>query len=154
MQKRRHIGSVPDDVGSIQWDDSPSAKREDAAYRKECEALEKRWQAVRAVEVEITAAWRRDAERQLAEVAPSIARDQHELLLAKLDEQMKARQAAENKVTQDYLDQLLAARDRLWRQQAERRLAAATKAITTDHNRNVARKDRSIRERLRARRGL
>lgn len=121
---RRTPPCLPDDVlrDGIAWEDD----RQEASYRAECQELEKKWQAVRVVEVEITAAWRRDAERQLAEVAPSIERDQNDLLLSRLDEQMAARQAAEDAITAKYLEELAAARDRMWKKQATKRLAAAT----------------------------
>ena len=142
VRERRRLGPIPDSVlaDGIFWDDSDQARQDEAQYQKACRELEAKWTAVRAVEAEITAAWRRDAGRQIAEVSPSIERDQHELLLSRLDEQMKARHEAEDKITAQYLNDLLAVRERLWRQQAERRLAAATRSI----NRDIARKERQL----------
>lgn len=141
-QPRRRLGPIPDSVldDGICWDDSDQGRQDELQYQKACQELEAKWTAVRAVEAEITAAWRRDAMKQLAEVAPAIERDQHDLLLERLDEQLAARQAADDAITEKYLNDLLAVHDRLWRKQAERRLAAVTRAI----NRDIARKERKL----------
>lgn len=150
MRNRRHIGNtaIPDDLlrDGITWDGDSQARRDDAAYRKACEDLDRRWMAVREVEEEITAAWYRDACRQLAEVAPSIEKDEHELLIARLDEQRAARQQVEDAVTVKYLEELAAIREKTWRSRAEKQLADATRQINAD----IRKRDRLNRELLKA----
>ncbi len=149
-KKRRHIGNtaVPDDLlrDGIVFDGSVQARRDDDAYRRACEDLDRRWKAVLQVEAEITAAWKRDACRQLTEVAPSIEKDEHELLIARLDEQRAARQQVEDAVTVRYLEELAAIREKTWRSRAEKQLADATRRINAD----IRKRDRLNRELLKA----
>jgi hypothetical protein len=137
---RRHLGNtcVPDDVGEVEWTDDPSVV-------KAAKDLQHRWDRWLAAKKLIDDDWRRDAERQIAAVTDSV---QAGLLMNQLEAERESNEQADAITTEKYFDELLAIRERVWKQQAKAKLAAATAKI----NRDIARKDRSVRELLKARR--
>lgn len=123
---------MPDDVdvGTIEWFDDPSIV-------KAREELERRWQQWNAAKLLIDADWRKDALKQIAAVTDEIETG---LLLNRLEEERESNERADAAETQRYFAELAALHDRVWMEQAKKRLASATRSI----NKDIARKERRL----------
>lgn len=85
----------------------------------------------------IDADWRRDALKQIAAVTDEIETG---LLLNKLEDERRSNEEADAAETDKYFAELKALHDRVWMEQAKKRLAAATRSI----NKDIARKERRL----------
>ena len=131
-RKLRHLGNtcVPDDVGEVEWADDPS-------IAKAAKDLAHRWHRWNRMKEVIDADWKRDAERQVAAVTDSVEAG---LLMNRLDAERESNETADAAETDKYFAELAALHDRVWMEQAKKRLAAATRSI----NKDIARKERRL----------
>ena len=142
--RRPHLGNtcVPDDVGDprqIEWTDAPEIV-------KAAKDLQHRWHRWNRMKEVIDADWRQDALKQLAAVTDSVETG---ILLNRLEAERESTEAADKITTDKYFQELKALHDRVWMEQAKKRLAAATRSI----NKDIARKERRLFPFLRAVRG-
>jgi len=145
-QTRQVPPCVPDDAvkGGIVWEDSAEAQAEDRAFRHAANELAKRRSEWLRVKAELDADWLRNAEAELAAVSGDVERDQ---LLERIDARLTADEELSRKQEQEYLEAVAALiRERAarankeWLAAAQKKLAAATAAITRDivrHEREV-----------------
>jgi hypothetical protein len=147
MRKRRHIGNtcVPDDLlhDGIVFDDDAQARRDDEAYRKACQDLDRKWQAVKRAGEEIERSWRAEAIARLEAAAVEIDRDRKKQLMDDLAEEERQLKEADDRRVAQYLESLAAIvkrRNDAWLVEAKKRLDRATRSI----NKDIARKEREL----------
>jgi hypothetical protein len=123
---------VPDDVDvrTIEWEDPPGIV-------KAAKDLQHRWHRWNRMKEVIDADWKRDAERQIAAVTDSVETG---ILLNRLEAERESNERADAAETDKYFAELKALHDRVWMEQAKKRLAAATRSI----NKDIARKERRL----------